>query len=106
MARSGSNPLPKPREIMREKKLTSGKHASKRRTAVRGTIPSTLDLVRKGVRRFILDGATFDDFRKAVRLAAKRGKPSPNPLPGGAFRKIVKDAVAERKRNGVKRSRT
>jgi hypothetical protein len=90
---------------MREKKSSPRKLAPKRRKAVGETLPSTLDLVRKGVRRFILDGATFDDFQKAVRLAARRGSPSPNPLPGGTFRKIVKDAVAERKRNGVNRSR-
>jgi hypothetical protein len=90
---------------MRGKKPSPGRVALKRRKAVGEIHPSTLDLVRRGVRRFILDGATFDDFRKAVRLAARKGKPSPNPLPGGTFRKIVQDAVAERKRNGAKRSR-
>jgi DNA-binding NarL/FixJ family response regulator len=90
---------------MQRKKPSRAKQFSKRRKAALEALPSVLELVREGVRRFVLADATLDDFNKAVRLAARRGKSSYNPLPGKAFRKIVKDAVAERKRSTRKRPR-
>jgi hypothetical protein len=87
---------------MREKKLSPDRKPPARVREARKSLTSKLELIRRGVRRFILDDATLDEFRRAVRLAASEGRQSPNPLPGGAFRKIVRDAIAERKRN-VKR---
>jgi hypothetical protein len=80
------------------KKASAGVQAPKRRKAISGETASTLDLVREGVRRFILNDASIGDFHKVFRLAVRRGELSPNPLTGAAFRRIVKEAIKERKR--------
>jgi hypothetical protein len=59
---------------------------------------STLDRVREGVRRFILNQVSIGEFHRAIRTAIKKGELSPNPLTGVRFRKIVKEVVDERKR--------
>jgi hypothetical protein len=82
--------------------MSSGRRAPTQRKSALKAMTSTLDLVREGVRRFILNDASLGDFRKAIRVAAKRGKMSPNPLTGTAFRKIVKEAIAERDRKTSK----
>jgi DNA-binding NarL/FixJ family response regulator len=56
-----------------------------------------LELVRQGVRRFILKDAPIGDFRRAVRAAARKGELSSHPLTGVVFRRIVKEAIRERK---------
>jgi hypothetical protein len=66
---------------------------------------STLDHVRDGVRRFILSDASIGDFHKALRSAVRTGKLSPNPLTGSALRKIVKEAIDERKSMAKKRNK-
>jgi hypothetical protein len=80
------------------KRASTGTRAPKRRKAIAGKTESTLDLVREGVRRFILNDASIGDFHKVFRLAVRKGELSPNPLTGAAFRRIVKDAIKERKR--------
>jgi DNA-binding NarL/FixJ family response regulator len=60
-----------------------------------------LELVREGVRRFILKDAPIRDFHRAIRVAARRGERSSHPLTGAVFRTIVKQAIRERnRRNG------
>jgi hypothetical protein len=78
--------------------MSIGARAPKRRRTASKETTSTLDLVRDGVRRFILNDASIGDFHKAFRTAVKRGELSPNPLTGAAFRRIVKQAIDERKR--------
>ena len=78
--------------------MSSAGQAPKRRSPARKAATSTLDLVREGVRRFILFDASLGDFRKTIRAAARKGELSPPSLTGTAFRKIVKQAIAERKR--------
>ncbi|MGB2958755.1 MAG: hypothetical protein WBG01_17960 [Bacteroidota bacterium] len=78
--------------------------APKRRSTARKRATSTIDLVREGVRRFILNDASIGDFRKTIRIAAEKGELSHHPLTGTAFRKIVKQAIAERKREANKLS--
>ena len=64
---------------------------------------STLELVRIGVRRFILNDASIGDFHRTLRSAAKRGTLSPHPLTGAVFRNIVREAIDKRKRTVKKR---
>lgn len=59
---------------------------------------SVLDLVRGGVERFVLKDATMMSFQKTIRAASKKGDSSVHPLTGAAFRRIVKEAILERKR--------
>jgi DNA-binding NarL/FixJ family response regulator len=78
--------------------ISSGGLLPKREARSRKPARSTLDLVRDGVRRFILNDASLGDFRKAIRAAARKGELSPPSMTGTAFRKIVRQAIAERKR--------
>lgn len=82
--------------------MSSAGQAPKRTSTARKAATSTLDLVREGVRRFILHDASIGDFRKTIRDAARKGELSPPSLTGTAFRRIVKQAIAERKRKAVK----
>jgi hypothetical protein len=79
------------------KRLPGGQEPEEK-TSTRKGVTSTLDLVRDGVRRFILNDASLGDFRKTIRSAGGRSASSTHPLTGTAFRKIVKQAIAERRR--------
>lgn len=92
--------------VLPGKKMSSGRRAPKQRKTALKAVTSTLNLVREGVRRFILNDASLGEFRRALRTAARKGKVSPNPLTGTAFRKIVKEAIAERNRNTNKPPRS
>jgi hypothetical protein len=92
-------------EKMPIKKPPRSRETPERRRTDRKKISSTLELVREGVRRFILNGSTFDDFQKALRRAGRTGQPPPDAMPAAVFRKIVIEAVAERKRILKKRNR-
>ncbi len=70
---------------------------SKRQAAVREEA-AVLELVRTGVKRFILKDAPIGSFQKAIRGAARIGEQSSHPLTGVVFRRIVKEALRERKR--------
>jgi hypothetical protein len=70
--------------------------SEKKKTRI--TAPSTLDLVKEGVRRFVLNHASLGEFQKTVRDAAEKGETSPHPLTGVEFRRIVEEAIAERNR--------
>lgn len=59
---------------------------------------AVLKLVRAGVKRFVLQDAPIATFQKAVREASRAGRLSSHPLSGEEFRRIVKEAVEERKR--------
>ena len=56
-----------------------------------------LELVRSEVKRFVLHDAPIATFQKAVRKASRAGKFSSHPLSGTEFRRIVKEAVIQRK---------
>jgi DNA-binding NarL/FixJ family response regulator len=92
--------------VLPVKKTSSVRRAPKKRKTSPKALRSTLDLVREGVRRFILNDASFGEFRRAIRTAARIGKISPNPLTGTAFRRIVKEAIAERNRTTNKPPRS
>ncbi len=62
-----------------------------------------LYLVRERVERFILRDATIEEFQKAVLLAASRGTRLSHPLTEPVFRRIVEEAVRERKHSKKKR---
>jgi hypothetical protein len=87
--------------------FVSGKWISSSGHAPKHTSPktarSTLDLVRDGVRRFMLHDASLGDFRKAIRAAARKGEGSPPSMTGAAFRKIVRQVIAEKKRKSAPR---
>ena len=89
---------------MSGKRKSPAGSAPKQLLTARKQETSTLDLVREGVRRFILNDAPIGDFRKAIRVAAEKGEMSHHPLTGTAFRKIVKQAIAERNQEAQKRS--
>lgn len=76
---------------LRARKTTLRKTAEKENNAL-------LELVRDGVRRFIVKDAPIGDFQKAIRAAARKGEGSSHPLSGLVFRRIVKEAIRERKR--------
>jgi hypothetical protein len=86
------------------KTIPTRARATEQRTPVRATTISKLELVREGVRRFILMDASIGDFHKAARTAAKLGELSPNPLTGAKFRGIVKEAIKDRKRENLRRT--
>lgn len=69
-----------------------------RREATENENNAVLELVREGVRRFILKDAPIGDFQKAIRTAAKRGEGSSHPLTRAVFRRIVRAAIHERSR--------
>ncbi len=79
------------------KKASRPRSPRPKRVPVRHTT-SVLDLVRAGVERFVLKDATMMSFQKTIRAAAKKGGNSTHPLSGVAFRRIVKQAIRERKR--------
>ena len=56
-----------------------------------------LELISSEVKRFVLHGAPIATFQKAVREASRAGKFSSHPLSGTEFRRIVRDAVIQRK---------
>ncbi|HTY01133.1 MAG TPA: hypothetical protein VMG09_14000 [Bacteroidota bacterium] len=57
------------------------------------------------MRSFILGGAPIGDLKKVV-LSASRQKGHVHPLTGAVFRRIVRDAIRERKRiNGTRKGR-
>lgn len=89
---------------MKRKNTPTRVRTAKRRIPARAETISKLELVREGVRRFILEDASIGDFQKAARTAAKLGELSPNPLTGARFRGIVKEAIKERKRDNGKRT--
>jgi hypothetical protein len=62
-----------------------------------------LELVRAGVKRFILYDAPIADFQMAVREASKKRMVSSHPLSGVEFRRIVKEAMEQRKQNLARR---
>jgi DNA-binding NarL/FixJ family response regulator len=68
-----------------------------RHTTVKNRSSSTLDRIREGVRRFILNDVSIGDFHKALRKAVRNGELSPNPLTGAAFRKIVTQVMNEKR---------
>jgi DNA-binding NarL/FixJ family response regulator len=73
-----------------------GKHAPDRESEI-------LKLVRAGVKRFILQDAPIGDFQKAIRDASERREVTSHPLSGVEFRRIVKEAIRQRKRNLARR---
>lgn len=79
-------------------RLESSVRKERRREATENENNAILELVRDGVRRFVLKDAPIGDFQKAIRAAARMGKSSSHPLTGSVFRKIVKAAIRERKR--------
>ena len=91
-------------------KKTSPTRAPKRKRTPPHGSASIVDLVRKGVERFILKDANMMSFMQAVRIAAKNGESSSHPLTGAAFRQIVREAVRKRKmrigRSSRKRSKS
>jgi len=87
---------------MSGKKGPPGGNTPKRSTKAPKVVPSTLDLVREGVRRFILNDASLGEFQKTIREAAEKGTLSPHPLTGAEFRRIVKEAITERNRRTSK----
>lgn len=80
-------------------KMASRGRRNGRRKATGNENDALLELVREGVRRFILKDAPIGDFQKAIRTASRKGEGSTHPLTGPIFRKIVKAAVRERKRS-------
>jgi hypothetical protein len=84
------------------KRKLSGTRAPKQRATGTKKTSSTLDRVREGVRRFILNDVSIGDFHNALRTAVRKGELSPNPLTGAAFRKIVTQVMSERKRTSKK----
>ena len=56
-----------------------------------------VELIRSEVKRFVLHDAPIATFQKAVRDASRAGKFSSHPLSGTEFRRIVKEAVVQRK---------
>jgi len=50
------------------------------------------------VRRFILNYASIGDFHAALGTALKKGEMSPHPLTGAVLRKIIKQAIVDKKR--------
>lgn len=56
-----------------------------------------LILVKEGVRRFIVEGAPLETLKQVV-LTATKAKGVAHPLTGAVFRRIVKEAIRERKR--------
>lgn len=78
-------------------KYTSRVRGRKQRKATAHDTDAILELVRQGVRRFILKDAPIGDFQRTIRAAAKRGELSSHPLTGVVFRRIVKEAIRERK---------
>jgi hypothetical protein len=91
------------RSVVPVKKKQSRAGTSKQRTAVMKKDSSTLDRVREGVRRFILNDVSIGDFHKALRTAVRKGELSPNPLTGSAFRTIVTQVMSEQRKT-VKKS--
>ncbi|HSQ77142.1 MAG TPA: hypothetical protein VLT13_16390 [Bacteroidota bacterium] len=89
---------------MIRKTVSSGGSTAKRRTRTGRGTESTLDLIQEGVRRFILNDASMGDFHKAIRAAAKLGELSPNPLSGTTLRRIVKEAIKEKKGNNSRKA--
>lgn len=84
--------------MVTSRKKTLRAHPTRRkRTPVRKTA-SVLDLVRAGVERFVLKDATIISFRRSIRAASEKGGMWAHPLTGSSFRRIVKEAVQERKR--------
>jgi hypothetical protein len=81
-------------------KRLSGGQEPERKPSANNAVRSTLDLIRDGVRRFILNDASLGDFRKTIRSVGRKGASSTHPLTGIAFRKIVKQAIVERRRKG------
>jgi DNA-binding NarL/FixJ family response regulator len=79
-------------------KPKSSVRRQKRRKASKSDTDTVLDIVREGVRRFILKDAPIGAFQKAIHAAARKGEQSSHPLTGIVFRRIVKEAVRERKR--------
>ena len=63
-----------------------------------------LDLVKSGVRQFILRGAPISDLKKVVLEASRKRGNYAHPLTGGIFRDIVKEAIKERERAIKKKS--
>jgi hypothetical protein len=88
-----------------DKKKLSGTRKAKQSTPVTTKASSTLDRVREGVRRFILNDVSIGDFHQALRTAVRKGELSPNPLTGKAFRKIVTQVMSEQKQTVKKTSR-
>jgi len=78
-------------------KYTSRVRGRKQRKATEHDTDAILELVRQGVRRFILKDAPIGDFQRTIRAAARRGERSSHPLTGVVFRRIVKEAIRERK---------
>ncbi len=74
-------------------------HRRGRRRVAQSENDAILKLVRAGVRRFILDDAPIEDFRKAIHVAVRKGRGSTHPLTGTVFRRIVKEAMRERMRS-------
>jgi DNA-binding NarL/FixJ family response regulator len=77
--------------------------AKKRKKPAGDKASEILELVRAGVKRFILDDAPIADFQKAVREASKKPMISSHPLSGVEFRRIVKEAMEQRKKNLARR---
>ena len=59
-------------------------------------------LVKVGVERFMLRGATIADFLKTIRSAARREGVSPHPLTRAVFSRIVKEAIKKHDREESK----
>jgi hypothetical protein len=62
-----------------------------------GHSSALLELIRSEVKRFVLHDAPIATFQKAVRDASRAGKFSSHPLSGTEFRRIVKEAVIQRR---------
>ena len=82
--------------VLPGKRLPSSARPPKRRGRASKKFDSTLELVREGVRRFILSDASIGDFHTAIHVALKTGEMSPHPLTRAALRNIIKQAILEK----------
>lgn len=86
------------------KRLSSSTRPSKRRGRASKEFDATFELVREGVRRFILSDASIGDFHTAIHTALKNGEMSPHPLTRAVLRKIIKQAIVEKQQQENKSS--
>ena len=87
------------------RKAPSRARRVKRRKSASRKEDEILALVRAGVERFILKDAPIGDFQRTVRAATKKGELSQHPVTGAVFRRIVREAIRERRRRVRRASR-
>jgi len=87
-------------EIVRSRRTSTVGSRSRKRNARTDNGEAVLELVKEGVRRFILNGAPISELKKVVLEASKKQIRYRHPLTGAVFRRIVKEAIEERNRRG------